>query len=90
MGGVAVQSFVIRHPELARERVRGIVLLSTLAKTPLRLAVDADEGAHRNAVFNRVPDSTLLWERKNLGFLAGATRLRQAIRTRVTSSSCGA
>ena len=34
MGGVAVQAFVIRYPEIAAERVRGIVLLSTLAYTP--------------------------------------------------------
>ncbi len=33
MGGVATQAFALRHPEVLRERVAGIVLLSTLAKT---------------------------------------------------------
>lgn len=35
MGGVAVQVFCLRFPEIAAERVAGIVLLSTLAKTHL-------------------------------------------------------
>ena len=35
MGGVAVQAFAIKYPEIARERVRGLVLVSTLAKTQL-------------------------------------------------------
>jgi pimeloyl-ACP methyl ester carboxylesterase len=35
MGGVAVQAFAIEHPDVVRERVRGIVLLSTLARTQL-------------------------------------------------------
>jgi pimeloyl-ACP methyl ester carboxylesterase len=35
MGGVAVQSFAIRFPEIAHARVRGLVLLSSLAKTQL-------------------------------------------------------
>ena len=76
MGGVAVQLFALRHPELARERVRGIVLLSTLAKTPLG-SRSTQMKDRMERCFNRVPDSTLLWERKNLGFLARATRLRQ-------------
>jgi pimeloyl-ACP methyl ester carboxylesterase len=33
MGGVAVQAFALEHPDVLAERVRGIVLLSTLAKT---------------------------------------------------------
>jgi pimeloyl-ACP methyl ester carboxylesterase len=33
MGGIAAQAFAIRHPKLARRRVRGLVLMSTLAKT---------------------------------------------------------
>ncbi len=35
MGGVAVQLFCLRHPEVAAERVAGIVLLSTLSRTAL-------------------------------------------------------
>ena len=69
MGGVAVQLFALRHPDLARERVRGIVLLSTLAKTPLG-SRSTQMKDRMERWFNWVPDSTLLWERKNLGFLA--------------------
>jgi pimeloyl-ACP methyl ester carboxylesterase len=32
MGGIGVQAFAIRHPEVAAARVSGLVLLSTLAK----------------------------------------------------------
>ncbi|HSO94511.1 MAG TPA: alpha/beta fold hydrolase [Acidimicrobiia bacterium] len=35
MGGVAVQAFALRHPDVLHERVRGLVLDSTLAKTSL-------------------------------------------------------
>jgi pimeloyl-ACP methyl ester carboxylesterase len=35
MGGVAVQAFALRHPEVLHDRVRGLVLVSTLAKTSL-------------------------------------------------------
>jgi pimeloyl-ACP methyl ester carboxylesterase len=69
MGGVAVQSFVLQYPELARQRVRGIVLVSTLAKSPFG-SRSTQMKARIERVFNRVPDSTVLWERKNLGFLA--------------------
>jgi len=33
MGGIAAQAFAINHPKLAQRRVRGLVLMSTLAKT---------------------------------------------------------
>jgi pimeloyl-ACP methyl ester carboxylesterase len=33
MGGVAVQAFALEYPDVLRQRVRGLVLLSTLAKT---------------------------------------------------------
>jgi pimeloyl-ACP methyl ester carboxylesterase len=33
MGGVAVQAFALDHPDVLQQRVRGLVLLSTLAKT---------------------------------------------------------
>ena len=35
MGGVAVQAFATQHTDVAHERVRGLVLLSSLAKTHL-------------------------------------------------------
>ena len=69
MGGVAVQSFVTAFPEVAAERVAGIVLLSTLAYTvfgsrPTRTKVRMER------MFNWAPDSQWLWDAKNLGFLA--------------------
>jgi pimeloyl-ACP methyl ester carboxylesterase len=68
LGGVAVQSFVTRFPMLAKERVKGIVLLSTLAKAPFgsqstRLKTRIER------IFNHVPDTARLWEQKNLGFI---------------------
>jgi pimeloyl-ACP methyl ester carboxylesterase len=69
LGGVAVQMFAIRYPDLARERLRGLVLLSTLAKTPFG-SRSTQTKARIERVFNRVPDSSILWGRKNLGFLA--------------------
>jgi non-heme chloroperoxidase len=69
MGGVAVQSFVTRFPEIAAERVAGIVLLSTLAYTPF--------GSHSTRVkarleklSKRTPDMQWVWDAPNLGFLA--------------------
>jgi pimeloyl-ACP methyl ester carboxylesterase len=35
MGGIAAQAFAIDHPDVARARVAGLVLLSTFARTPL-------------------------------------------------------
>ena len=69
MGGVAVQSFVIRNPELAAERVRGIVLLSTLAKTPFG-SRSTQMKSRLERVFKRVPDTGKLWAQPNLGLLA--------------------
>ena len=68
MGGVAVQGLVTQFPEFAAERVTGIVLLSTLAKTPL--------GSHSTRtkrrieqITNHAPDMSWLWSSPNLGFL---------------------
>jgi pimeloyl-ACP methyl ester carboxylesterase len=69
LGGVAVQAFAIAHPHLARERVRGIVLLSTLAKSPFGSRPTQFKTVMER-MFNRVPDASLLWDRRNLGFLA--------------------
>ncbi len=66
MGGIAVQSFVARHPGMARDRVRGIVLLSTLAAT-----MGGSQAAQINALVERVtrrtPDSTRLWAARPVG-----------------------
>ena len=68
MGGVAAQAFVTQFPEMAAERVAGIVLLSTLARTPL--------GSHSTRtksriekLTNRAPDMSWVWSSPNLGFL---------------------
>lgn len=68
MGGVAVQSFVTRFPEIAAERVSGIVLLSTLAKTPLG-SHSTRTKARIEKITNRAPDMSWLWSSPNLGFL---------------------
>lgn len=69
MGGVAVQSFVTQFPEIAAERVAGIVLLSTLAHTPFG-SRSTQTKARLEKLFTRAPDSQWLWDSKNLGFLA--------------------
>jgi pimeloyl-ACP methyl ester carboxylesterase len=69
MGGIAVQSFLARHPQTAAERVGGVVLLSTLPRVPfgsratrLRTLVER--------MTRRSPDTTRLWAAPNLGLLA--------------------
>jgi pimeloyl-ACP methyl ester carboxylesterase len=66
MGGIAVQAFAARYPELAAERVRGIVLMSTLARTHL-------SGANwLRRLFERMtgggPSAGELMTQRNLGF----------------------
>lgn len=68
MGGVAVQSYVARFPGDARERVKGIVLLSTLAKTAFGSRSTRTK-ARLERVFNRVPDTTRIWSSPNFGLL---------------------
>jgi pimeloyl-ACP methyl ester carboxylesterase len=68
MGGVAVQAFVTQFPEIAAERVSGIVLLSTLAKTPLG-SHSTRTKARIEKITNRAPDMSWLWSSPNLGFL---------------------
>jgi pimeloyl-ACP methyl ester carboxylesterase len=69
LGGVAVQSFVVRYPEIAAARVAGIVLLSTLAKTPFGSRSTRTK-ARLERLTKRAPDMRWLWEHHNLGFLA--------------------
>jgi pimeloyl-ACP methyl ester carboxylesterase len=68
MGGVAVQSFVARYPEIARERVAGIVLLSTLAHTPF-----GSRSTRTKARIERwtkhTPDMSWVWRMHDLGLL---------------------
>jgi non-heme chloroperoxidase len=69
LGGVAVQSFVTRFPEVATERVAGIVLLSTLAYTPFGSRSTRTK-ALLEKISKRTPDAQWLWDAPNLGFLA--------------------
>ncbi len=68
MGGIAVQQFVTSFPQVARERVAGIVLLSTLARAPLAAHKSRYEGALERLVAG-LPDSTRLWNSKNFGLV---------------------
>jgi pimeloyl-ACP methyl ester carboxylesterase len=66
MGGIAMLSFAARYPELAAERVRGLVLMSTLAKTYL-------SGSNwLRRLFERLtgggPSAGELMSQRNLGF----------------------
>ena len=86
MGGVAVQAFVTHFPEIAAERVAGIVLLSTLAKTPL--------GSHSTRtkkrieqITNHAPDMTLGVGVAEPRSAARPHRVRPRSRTRATWSS---
>lgn len=65
MGGLAVQAFCSWHPEVAAERVRGVVLLSTLART----MIGDPFGGLIEQVAARVPDMTWVMARPDLGFL---------------------
>ena len=62
MGGIAVQAFAIEHPDVVRERVAGIVLLSTLARTHLsgsrrlRCAAEQVVGGFDLAAFMERPE----------------------------------
>jgi pimeloyl-ACP methyl ester carboxylesterase len=69
MGGVAVQSFVTTFPDVAAERVAGIVLLSTLAYTPLGSRSTRTK-LRIERMLKHSPDSQWLWNSPNLGFLA--------------------
>lgn len=67
MGGIALQAFAARHPAVAAERVRGMVLMSTLAKTYLSGA------SWLRKMFERLtgggPSAGALVTQQNLGFL---------------------
>jgi pimeloyl-ACP methyl ester carboxylesterase len=66
MGGIALQAFASRYPEVAAERVRGMVLMSTLAKTYL------SGSSWLRKMFERLtgggPSAGDLMTQQNLGF----------------------
>jgi non-heme chloroperoxidase len=63
MGGLAAQEFLLEHPEIARERVRGVVLLSTFARTPLAAFSSRGPGARMSGWL----DLAALMRRPQLG-----------------------
>jgi pimeloyl-ACP methyl ester carboxylesterase len=68
LGGVAVQMFVARFPRLAKERVAGVVLLSTLAHTMLGSRSTRTK-ARMERLTNHAPDTSRLWRSPNVGLL---------------------
>ncbi|MGZ4677649.1 MAG: alpha/beta fold hydrolase [Acidimicrobiia bacterium] len=67
MGGIATQSFCIRHPALARERVAGIVLLSTLARSPF--AANPRVAHLMTRLAHRLPDTAGVLRARDLGLM---------------------
>lgn len=67
MGGIAVQSFCIDFADVARQRVAGIVLLSTLARSP----VAANRRLARTSgwAIDRWPDSSAALRSRDLGLV---------------------
>jgi 3-oxoadipate enol-lactonase len=68
LGGVAMQAFVINFPEIASERVAGMVLLSSLAYTLLGSRTSQWK-AKLEKWTKRVPDGQWMWDSPNLGFV---------------------
>lgn len=66
MGGVAAEAFAINYPDLAAERVRGLVLMSTLAKTHLSGSRQLRCALER--LSDRGPDSGTIMTQPNFGF----------------------
>ena len=86
MGGIAVQSFLLRHPEVAAERVKGVVLLSTLARVPLSGAGQGCAGSSIGSVSWRPIRRGC--GRRPTSASSSRDSASVAIRSRATSSSC--
>jgi pimeloyl-ACP methyl ester carboxylesterase len=67
MGGMAVQAFAVGHPDVLRERVRGLVLVSTSARNLVSDARRVRGAAERITALT--PDFAALMRQRNLGFL---------------------
>ena len=67
MGGMAVQAFAIRHPEVVRARVKGLVLQSTASHNLVSDAQRLRNTLERLAGLG--PDLGALMRQRNLGFL---------------------
>lgn len=60
MGGMSVQSYVAEHPVDFKERARGVVLVATAAKVPLRpMSTRATERRMRRGTNTRTSNGTL-------------------------------
>lgn len=53
MGGIGVQSFALRHPDVAADRVRGLVLVGTLARSVASLPFSLFESLLRSDLYER-------------------------------------
>ena len=69
MGGIAAQAFAVQHPEVVKDRVAGIVLLSTIASTPLADPRAAGLKRLVERLTGVMPDSSPIWATPNLGLL---------------------
>jgi non-heme chloroperoxidase len=67
MGGMAVQAFAVHHPDVAKERVSGLVLMSTAPRTVTSDARRVRGGLERATV--AVPNVAALMRQRNLGLL---------------------
>jgi pimeloyl-ACP methyl ester carboxylesterase len=67
MGGMAVQAFAIRHSQVLRDRVRGLVLMSTSARNLLSDARRVRGAVERISALT--PDAGAFMRHRNLGFL---------------------
>ncbi|MCZ7535901.1 MAG: alpha/beta hydrolase [Acidimicrobiia bacterium] len=69
MGGIAAQAFAVRHPRVLAERVAGMVLLSTIASTPLAVSGSAWLGSAVKWIAGVAPDTSVIWGARDLGLL---------------------
>jgi pimeloyl-ACP methyl ester carboxylesterase len=67
MGGIAAQAFCLHHPDIARTRVAGIVLLSSLARSPF--GANPRVARLMTQVMNRLPDGTGALRARDLGLI---------------------
>jgi pimeloyl-ACP methyl ester carboxylesterase len=67
MGGIATQVFCLTYPDVARERVAGIVLLSTLARSPL--AATPRLASVSTWLADRLPDGAAALRARDLGLI---------------------
>ncbi len=69
MGGIAAQAFAVKHPAVLESRVNGMVLLSTIASTPLSDPRAAWLRGVVEKLAGAMPDTSAIWGARNLGLL---------------------